>query len=82
MARSAEDCALLLGAMAGHDPLDSTSSRSPVPDYTAGLGDSLEGLRIGLPGSTSATAWTRPLARHAYRPRCERARSQSGAITG
>ena len=49
MARSAEDCALLLGAMAGHDPLDSTSSDTAVPDYVNGLDGSLEGLRIGLP---------------------------------
>jgi len=49
MAHSAEDCALLLSAMAGHDPLDSTSSTAAVPDYRAGLGASLEGLRIGLP---------------------------------
>jgi aspartyl-tRNA(Asn)/glutamyl-tRNA(Gln) amidotransferase subunit A len=35
MARSAEDCALLLGAMAGFDPRDSTSADRPVPDYTA-----------------------------------------------
>ncbi len=49
MARSAEDCALLLGAMAGHDPLDSTSSPQPVADYAAGLENRLQGLRIGLP---------------------------------
>ncbi len=49
MARSAEDCALLLNTMAGHDPLDSTSSVQPVEDYCAGLGNSLQGLRIGLP---------------------------------
>ncbi len=49
MARSAEDCALLLNAMAGHDPLDSTSAEAPVPNYTEHLGDSLEGLRVGLP---------------------------------
>ena len=49
MARSAEDCALLLNTMAGHDPRDSTSSDIPVEDYTAGLEKSLEGLRIGLP---------------------------------
>jgi aspartyl-tRNA(Asn)/glutamyl-tRNA(Gln) amidotransferase subunit A len=49
LARSAEDCALLLGAMAGHDPLDSTSSAEPVPDYCAGLEQPLAGLRIGLP---------------------------------
>jgi len=49
MARTAEDCALMLNTMAGHDPRDSTSSDVPVEDYTAGLEKSLEGLRIGLP---------------------------------
>ena len=49
MAHSAQDCALLLNTMAGHDPLDSTSSNTAVEDYTASLGNSLEGLRIGLP---------------------------------
>ena len=49
MAHSAEDCALLLNAMAGHDPLDSTSSPEPTQDYTAQLGNKLDGLRIGLP---------------------------------
>ncbi len=49
MAHSAEDCALLLNSMAGHDPLDSTSSELPTEDYCAQLGNSLQGLRIGLP---------------------------------
>ncbi|MDG4554981.1 MAG: Asp-tRNA(Asn)/Glu-tRNA(Gln) amidotransferase subunit GatA [Candidatus Competibacter sp.] len=49
MARSAEDCALLLGAMAGFDPRDSTSADRPVPDYAALLDRPLDGLRIGLP---------------------------------
>ena len=49
MARTAEDCALMLQAMAGFDPRDSTSLDRPVPDYSAGLNSSLEGLRIGLP---------------------------------
>ncbi len=49
MARSAEDCALLLAAMAGHDPRDSTSSTAEVDDYTAMLDAPLDGLRIGLP---------------------------------
>ncbi len=49
MARSAEDCALLLQAIAGFDERDSTSIDEPVPDYTAGLDASIEGLRIGLP---------------------------------
>ncbi|MBU3672768.1 MAG: Asp-tRNA(Asn)/Glu-tRNA(Gln) amidotransferase subunit GatA [Sinobacteraceae bacterium] len=45
---SAEDAALLLGPMSGFDPRDSTSVDSPVPDYTATLTASLEGLTIGL----------------------------------
>ncbi len=49
MAQSAEDCALLLGAMAGFDARDSTSLQREVPDYRAALNDSLDGLRIGLP---------------------------------
>ena len=49
MAQSAEDCALMLNVMAGHDGRDSTSIDTPVPDYTANLGDALNGLRIGLP---------------------------------
>jgi aspartyl-tRNA(Asn)/glutamyl-tRNA(Gln) amidotransferase subunit A len=49
MARSAEDCAMLLNAMAGFDARDSTSLERAVPDYTQRLGDSLKGLRIGLP---------------------------------
>ena len=49
MARTAEDAALLLQAMAGFDPKDSTSVDEVLPDYTATLNDSLQGLRIGLP---------------------------------
>ncbi len=50
MARSVEDCALMLQAMAGHDPKDSTSVDLPVPDYRAALGQGdLKGLRIGIP---------------------------------
>ncbi|MDB5731032.1 MAG: gatA, partial [Variovorax sp.] len=50
MARSAEDCALLLSAMCGPDPdRDSTSLDCPAEDFGRALGDSLEGLRIGVP---------------------------------
>ncbi len=49
LARTAEDCALLLQGMAGFDAKDSTSVDEPVPDYSATLGDSIKGLRIGLP---------------------------------
>jgi aspartyl-tRNA(Asn)/glutamyl-tRNA(Gln) amidotransferase subunit A len=50
MARTAEDCALLLSALCGPDPdRDSTSLDVPAEDFTRGLGGSLEGLRIGVP---------------------------------
>jgi aspartyl-tRNA(Asn)/glutamyl-tRNA(Gln) amidotransferase subunit A len=49
MAKSAEDCALLLGAMAGFDARDSTSLERPTEDYTRDLDKPLDGLRIGLP---------------------------------
>ncbi len=48
MAWTAEDCALLLQAMAGHDPADPASADRPVPDFTAGLGGDAKDLRIGV----------------------------------
>ena len=48
MAPSAEDCALFLEAIAGFDPRDSTSVDVPVPAYSAELGQSVKGLRIGV----------------------------------
>jgi len=47
MAQTAEDAALLLGVLAGHDPADSTSIDRPVPDYVQNLTKPLAGLRIG-----------------------------------
>ena len=49
MAKTAEDCAMLLNAMAGFDAKDSTSMDCEVPDYTADLDKPLTGLKIGLP---------------------------------
>jgi aspartyl-tRNA(Asn)/glutamyl-tRNA(Gln) amidotransferase subunit A len=48
MAWTAEDCALLLQGMAGHDPLDPASVDRPVPNFTADLGKGVKGLRIGV----------------------------------
>jgi aspartyl-tRNA(Asn)/glutamyl-tRNA(Gln) amidotransferase subunit A len=48
MTRSAADCALMLGAMAGYDPADASTSVLPVPDYSAALTGDLKGLRVGL----------------------------------
>jgi aspartyl-tRNA(Asn)/glutamyl-tRNA(Gln) amidotransferase subunit A len=47
--RDVEDAAILLQAMAGHDPMDSTSVDLPVPDYRAALKESIRGLRLGIP---------------------------------
>ncbi len=49
MARSVEDCAILLRSMAGYDAKDSTSVDRPVPDYAGACGRSLRGLRVGVP---------------------------------
>ena len=49
-AADVQGAALLLQAIAGHDPLDSTSTDVPVPDYAAALGQGIEGLRVGIPG--------------------------------
>ncbi len=48
-ARSVNDAALLLKAMAGHDPKDSTSVDRPVPDYQEAVGASVKGKKIGIP---------------------------------
>ena len=47
--RTVRDCAMMLGAMAGHDLKDATSVDTPVPDYEAALSKGVKGLRIGIP---------------------------------
>ncbi len=49
MARSVEDCAIMLGAMAGFDPKDSTSLQMDVPDWEAALNSDLRGKKVGIP---------------------------------
>jgi aspartyl-tRNA(Asn)/glutamyl-tRNA(Gln) amidotransferase subunit A len=49
ISKDVEDCALLLGAIAGHDPCDSTALDRPVPDYAQALHPDVTGLRIGVP---------------------------------
>jgi len=49
MARTVRDAAILLGAMAGHDPKDSTSAPVPVPDFEQALTGDVRGLKIGIP---------------------------------
>ncbi|KPF66939.1 glutamyl-tRNA amidotransferase [alpha proteobacterium AAP81b] len=70
MARSVEDCALLLTSMCGFDPKDSTSLDVAVPDFAAGLTGDLSGKRIGVPreyrldgmDATIAALWEQGLA--------------------
>jgi aspartyl-tRNA(Asn)/glutamyl-tRNA(Gln) amidotransferase subunit A len=49
MGRTVRDVAIMLGAMAGHDPRDSTSAPVPVPDYEKGLTGDIRGVRVGIP---------------------------------
>jgi aspartyl-tRNA(Asn)/glutamyl-tRNA(Gln) amidotransferase subunit A len=51
LARTAEDCALLLGLIAGADPDDATASGEPVPDYLAATREPIKDLTIGIPSS-------------------------------
>jgi len=53
LARTASDCAILMNAIAGPDKNDSTASAHPVPDYRAALGQSIKGLRVGVPSIES-----------------------------
>src|SRR5437016_2167232 len=49
LTKTVRDAALIMNAMAGHDPCDTTCLNEPVPDYTAALGRDLRGMRLGLP---------------------------------
>ncbi len=49
MTRSVRDSAIVLNALAGHDPRDTSSANVPVPDFTDGIKDGIAGLRIGIP---------------------------------
>ena len=62
LARTAEDAALMLAAMAGFDERDATSADAPVDDYPAQLGRSLKGLKIGVPAEYFSGAPEQPVA--------------------
>ncbi len=49
MTRTVRDAAIMLGGMAGFDPMDSTSADVPVPDYEAALDGGVKGMKIGIP---------------------------------
>ena len=48
MTKTVEDCAVMLGVIAGYDEKDPYTSRKPVPDYTSRMRDGIQGLRVGL----------------------------------
>ncbi|MBG7607673.1 MAG: Asp-tRNA(Asn)/Glu-tRNA(Gln) amidotransferase subunit GatA [Verrucomicrobia bacterium] len=49
LTNSVDDAALILQAIAGHDPQDTTSLNTPVPDYSAGINDGVAGMKLGIP---------------------------------
>ena len=49
LTKTVRDSAMIMNAMAGHDPQDSTSLPDPVPDYTKNLGRDVKGIRLGIP---------------------------------
>lgn len=49
LGRSVEDCARMLEVISGYDPMDSTSVKKDVPDYSAALTDGLQGVKVGVP---------------------------------
>jgi aspartyl-tRNA(Asn)/glutamyl-tRNA(Gln) amidotransferase subunit A len=57
LAKDVRDAALVLGVIAGHDPKDSTCANVPVPDYTASLGKSIRGMKIGKPKEYFTPGW-------------------------
>ena len=65
LSRTVEDCALTLQAIAGYDPLDPTTANRPVPDYRAGLGDSIQGLRVGVIREAASADFLHPQVRSA-----------------
>ena len=65
LARTVEDVAALLQAVAGHDPRDPLSSRTPVPNYALTLGDGVRGLRIGIVRELTVGPETDPEVREA-----------------
>ena len=62
IAQTAEDAAMLLAAMSGHDPRDATSADAPVDDYLDALNNGLNGLKIGLPREFFSAELEQPIA--------------------
>jgi aspartyl-tRNA(Asn)/glutamyl-tRNA(Gln) amidotransferase subunit A len=78
-AASVRDAALVLGVIAGHDPLDATSSVEPVPDYTAEIDKGVSGMRLGVPAEYFAEGLD-PQVRSAVETTIERLRTAGAEI--
>jgi aspartyl-tRNA(Asn)/glutamyl-tRNA(Gln) amidotransferase subunit A len=77
--RSARDAAILLQAIAGHDPFDSTSMATAVPDYEAELTGDLSGLRIGVPAEYFVEG-VEPGVRQAVEDAIEKLKAQGASV--
>jgi aspartyl-tRNA(Asn)/glutamyl-tRNA(Gln) amidotransferase subunit A len=79
IARTAADAALALTVLAGADPADATSSREPVPDFTAALGGDVRGVRIGIPRAF-VTGGVDPAVRRAFEAALDVLREAGAAL--
>jgi aspartyl-tRNA(Asn)/glutamyl-tRNA(Gln) amidotransferase subunit A len=78
-AASVRDAATVLGVIAGHDPLDATSSTRPVPDYTAEIDRGVAGMRLGVPAEYFAEGLD-PEVRKAVESAIEKLRAAGAEI--
>ena len=65
ISRTVEDAAITLGAIAGHDPKDSYTWNTPVPDYRQSLDGNIRGMRIGIVIELNDSEWVQPEVREA-----------------
>lgn len=78
-AANVRDAATVLGVIAGHDPMDATSSTEPVPDYTANIDSGVRGLRLGVPAEYFAEGLD-PEVRRAVEDAIEQLRAAGAEI--
>ncbi len=79
LTRTVKDAAIILGVIAGHDPLDATSATVPVPDYVQALSQPVKGLRVGVPAEYFADGLD-PEVRAAVESAIEKLRQAGCAI--
>ena len=80
MAKTVRDCALVLGAIAGYDPNDPSTSLRPVPDYGAHLGEGVRGVRIGLIRELQESKYIDPEVKLAIEMAVETLREQGAEV--